>query len=126
MSFAALLVHQLALVVPATTGLDDEYGHPEAADPTVTLLRGMAQPRTAREVALMSQAGAEISDWVIFLEPRDIPAGAWITDADDTGILAGGRRFDIRGVRPHEYGSVPHLELDCRLVGSTETPEAGS
>lgn len=121
MSFAALLVHPLAIVEPAY-GSDDEYGQPSAGTPTVTLVRGMVQPRSAREVVLASQAGAEISDHVVFLRPRRIATGAYIADADASGVLAGGRRFDITGIRSFEFGSAPHLEVDCRLVGSTEGP----
>lgn len=126
MSFASLLRHPLAIVSPNAGVTDDEYGHPVAEDPTVVLVRGMVQPRTAREIALTSQAGAELSDHVIFLRPRQIPAGSWITDADADGIRAGGRRFDITGVRSFEFGTQPHLEVDVRLVGSTEGPTVGS
>lgn len=125
MTFASLLVHPLAIVSP-TAGADDDYGLPAAGTPDVDLVMGMVQPRTAREMALVSQAGAEISDHTIFLLPRLIPQGAYITDADGSGILAGGRRFDVQGVRSIEFGSSPHLEVDCRLVGSTEGPAVGS
>lgn len=126
MSFAALLVHPLAIVEPVYQVTDDDYGQPERDDPAVSLVRGMVQPKTAREIALTSQAGAELSDHVIFLQPRRIAAGAWIADADADGVLAGGRRFDITGVRSIEFGSAPHLEVDARLVGSTEGPTVGS
>jgi hypothetical protein len=125
-SFAALLVHPLAIVEPVYQVTDDDYGQPERDDPAVSLVRGMVQPKTAREIALTSQAGAELSDHVIFLQPRRIAAGAWIADADADGVLAGGRRFDITGVRSIEFGSAPHLEVDARLVGSTEGPTVGS
>jgi hypothetical protein len=125
-SFAALLVHPLAIVEPVYQVTDDDYGQPERDDPAVSLVRGMVQPKTAREIALTSQAGAELSDHVIFLQPRRIAAGAWIADADADGVLAGGRRFDITGVRSSEVGSAPHLEVDARLVGSTEGPTVGS
>lgn len=126
MTYASLLTHPLAIVSPAYEVTDDDYGQPEAAEPTVTVVNGLVQPRTARELALVSQAGAEVSDHVIFLAPREIPAGSWIADADGSGVLAGGRRFDITGVRSYEYGRAPHLEVDCRLVGATEGPGVGS
>jgi hypothetical protein len=126
MSFAALLVHSLAIVEPVYEATDDDYGQPEADDPAVSLVQGMVQPKTAREMALTSQAGAELSDHTIFLLPRRIAAGAWIGDADTDGVLAGGRRFDITGIRSIEFGSVPHLEVDAHLVGSTEGPTVGS
>lgn len=126
MSFAALLIHPLAIVEPVYEVTDDEYGQPSPDDPSVSLVQGMVQPKTAREMALTSQAGAELSDHVIFLLPRRIAAGAWIADADADGVLAGGRRFDVTGIRSIEFGSVPHLEVDARLVGSTEGPTVGS
>lgn len=126
MSFAALLVHPLAIVSPIYQVTDDEYGQPSPDTPGVALVRGMVQPKTAREIALTSQAGAELSDHTIFLLPQRIAAGAWIADADDSGVLSGGRRFDVTGVRSIEFGSVPHLEVDARLVGSTEGPAVGS
>lgn len=126
MSLASLLTHRLALVAPVNAGTDDDYGQPERDAPTVTLAWGMVQPRSGREALHTLDAGAELSDHVIFLLPRQIPAGAWITDADESGILAGGRRFDIDAVRSFGFGSAAHLEVDCRLIGSTEGPEVGS
>jgi hypothetical protein len=125
-TFASLLVHPLAIVSPTYAVSDDDFGQPVQEDPTVMLVRGMVQPRTAREVDQTLHAGAELSDHIIFLAPRRIPAGSWITDADTDGILAGGRRFDIVGVRSFEFGTAPHLEVDCRLVGGTEGPRVGS
>ena len=119
MSFAGLLVHPLAIVTPATPDPDsvDGYGHPIAGTPTVQLVNGMVQPKTARELALASQGGAEVGDHTIYLLPRRINAAAYIRDQPDAG-----RRFDIIGIRSFEFGSAPHLEVDCRLVGSTEGP----
>jgi hypothetical protein len=124
MTFAGLLVHPLAIVTPTTPDPDDvdEYGHPVAGGPTTVLVSGMVQPKSARELALASQGGAEVSDHTIFLLPRQLSSAAHIADADGSGELAGGRRFEIDGIRSFEFGSVPHLEVDCRLVGSTEGP----
>lgn len=119
MSFAGLLVHPLAIVTPAaaTPTSDDEYGQPVAGTPDVDLVNGMVQPKTAREIAQVNQAGAEFSDHTIFLLPRHIANAAYIRDQPDAG-----RRFDIIGIRSFEFGSVPHLEVDVKLVGSTEGP----
>jgi len=127
LSFASLLVHPLALISPTTPDPDDvdERGHPLPGTPTVTLLNGMVQPKTAQQSAFEAQAtgqaGAEISTHVIFLLPRQIPPGSWLRDEPDAG-----RRFDITGVRSFGFGSVPHLEVDVKLVGTTEGPEVGS
>jgi hypothetical protein len=132
-SYAARLVHRLALVAPSSAPDDpevaadlDDHGHVVMGEPTVTLLRGLVQPRRAEEVAAISQAGVELSDHVIYLDSRVIPPGAYLADADASGIVSGGRRFDIVGVRSFEYGRTPHLEVDVRLVGRTEGPALGS
>lgn len=110
MSFRSRLVHSLAIVTP-TPGAEDAYGHATAGTPSVALVAGLVQPRSAREVALSSQSGAEVSTHVVYLEPRAIAAGAWIRfDPDD------GRRLDITGVRSLEFGGAPHLEVDARMV----------
>jgi hypothetical protein len=118
-SFAGLLVHPLAIVTPVIPDPDnvDEYGQPVQTTPDVDQVMGMVQPKTAREIAQVNQAGAEFSDHTIFLLPRRIPGDAWIRDDPDAG-----RRFDIVGVRSFEFGSAPHLEVDVKLVGSTEGP----
>lgn len=119
MSYAGLLTHPLALVTPTVPDEDDvdERGQPREGTPTVELVHGLVQPKTAREVAASHEAGAQLSDHTIFLLPRRIAAGAYLRDQPDSG-----RRFDITGVRSFEYGSQPHLEVDCKLVGSPEGP----
>ncbi len=119
MSFAGLLVHPLAIVTPiaASPASDDEYGQPTAGTPDVDVVRGMVQPKSAREIAQANQAGAEIGDFTIFLLPRQLDPAAYIRDNPDRG-----RRFDIVGIRSFEFGSQPHLEVDCKLVGSPEGP----
>jgi hypothetical protein len=110
MSLRARLVHPLAIVTP-TAGTADAYGHATAGTPTVELVAGLVQPRSAREVELSSQAGAEVSTHVVFLEPRALSPSAWIRfDPDD------GRRFDVTGVRDYAFGRTPHLEVDVRMV----------
>lgn len=132
MAFASLLAHRLAIVTPVVFGDPtdaddlDTYGQPQADAPTVSLVRGLVQPKSAREMAMTTQAGTEVSDHTIFLLPRQLSGAAYIADADDLGVLAGGRRFHITGVRSFEFGRSPHLEVDCRLVGSTEGPTVGS
>lgn len=123
MSFASLLTHSLAIVTPTTPDPDNvtEWGQPVAGTPTTEQVKGLVEPRTATEVALTTQGGAPVSDHTIFLLPRPLSAAAYIRDDPDTG-----RRFEITGIRSFEYGSAPHLEVDCRLVGSTEGPQVGS
>jgi len=105
-SFAELLSHPLSLVTPTFSTVGGETLQTGTANVSVD---GLVQPRTAEEIAALSQAGAEVSTHVVFLEPRDIASGTWITDAD-------GRRYDITGVRSFDFGSSPHLEVDVRLI----------
>lgn len=128
MSYGSLLVHPLAIVTPGAVGDPavsanlDEYGQPIAATPSVVLVQGMVQPRSSKEVLATDSAGPEIGSHVIFLLPRKVSATAYIIDADGSGPLAGGRRFQIIGIRSYEFGSQPHLEIDARIVGTTEGP----
>ena len=70
------LVHALAVVSPTVDGTLDDYGQPVAGEPVVELVHGLLQPRTAREVAMDSQAnrlsagGFEISSVTRLLQPR--------------------------------------------------------
>lgn len=127
MSFASLLTHPLAIVTPTRPdpGDVDERGHAELGPDAVVLVNGLVQPKTysgsATEAEASHQAGVELSTHTVFLLPRSIGAGAWIRDHPDRG-----RRFDITGIRSYEFGTVPHLEVDVKLVGSTEGPGAGS
>lgn len=131
MSFTGRLIHRLAIVVdgagdPEDPNDLDAYGHAEANPPVETLVWGLVQPRTVEELRTVSQAGPEIGDHVVFLEPRNLPASAYLVDADEDGALPTGRRFDIVGVRDFAFGRTPHLEVDVRLIGRSEAPSTGS
>ena len=127
MSFASLLTHPLAIVTPSRPDPDDvdERGHALPGPDAVVLVNGLIQPKTgvnsAVEAVASHQAGVEISTHTVFLLPRSIEAGAYIRDQPDRG-----RRFDITGIRSYEMGTVPHLEVDVKLIGSTEGPGVGS
>lgn len=113
------LIHTLALVTPTDSGAEDEYGQPVAGDPVTVTLAGLVQPKTAREMALASEAGAQVADHVIFLARRDIDPGAWIRFDPDNGD-----RYEITGIRDFDFGRDPHLEIDARrLTGGDLTPE---
>src|SRR5512144_2422479 len=107
------LIHSLTIVTPSTTGAVDEYGQPVAGDPTTVNVPGLIQPKTAREIALISQAGAQLSDHVVFLQPQALSNAAYIrTNPDD------GDRFEIVGIRYFNFGRDPHLEVDCKRLRS--------
>lgn len=117
MSFSARLVHELTLSIPHRAADPDEYGQPVATAVEEVTLRGLVQPKDVQEIALVSQAGAEIGDHTVYLLPREIPTGAWLTNER-------GERLDVRGVKRFDFGRTPHLELDVRLVRSE--PETSS
>lgn len=120
-AFGSKLIHRLAIVTPVDTGSEDVYGQPVAGTPDIEYVDGLVQPKTAREVALVSQSGAPYSDHTIFLADRVVSQSAYIRDDPDNG-----RRFEIVGIRSYEFGIAPHLEVDARLVGSPLGPTVGS
>lgn len=118
MSFAARLVHELTHVaVPLDPDVLDDRGQPTAGTPVTTSIRGLVQPRTAREMADSRSAGSEIADHVIFLAPMTLSA--------QDHFLYGTDRLDIVGIRRFEYGRTPHLEVDAQRV-TPALVEAGS
>jgi len=113
MSFAARLIHNLAIVTPTDdVGEDtDDYGQPIPGVPTIVLVRGLIQPKTTREVALISQGGPALSDHTIFLLPQALSTLAYIRYEPDDGD-----RFQVVGVRYFNFGRSPHLEVDAKRV----------
>ena len=125
MSFDDLLIHSLTVkrMTPILDELDegldldegvtldgtpDEYGQPTSAEVTVATVKGLIQPRRAREVALASQAGAAIGEHVAYLRPLSgLTTANWIE--------AGGVRYDIVSVGD-AAGQGHHLELGLRRV----------
>lgn len=108
MSFAARLIHDLTHVVTPGTGADDDYGQPGAGTPVTASVRGLVQPKSARELADTRSAGAALGDHVIFLAPMTL------TEADH--FLYGDDRLEIVGIRRYEFGRTPHLEVDARRI----------
>jgi hypothetical protein len=123
------LNHVVHLERDETTGTEDDYGHAVTAPATGEDFRANIQPKSAREVALLSQAGAAIGDWTIFTLPRLIvPADKVIHDSSTCPVAEAAdlpdATFELTGVR-NAAGLGHHLEIDARLVGSP-TAVAGS
>lgn len=109
MPIASRLVHHLA-IERVTDGTRDEYGVPDQTWALLTLVRGLIQPKTAVEVAQLTQGGAVASTDTIYLLPTDVTESDRIRfDPDD------GRRYQVVGVRD-AAGLGHHLELDATLV----------
>jgi hypothetical protein len=108
MSFDDRLLHTLTVRRNVPTGSYDDYGQAVTAPWTVATVRGLIQPRSAREVALASQGGVTIGEHVGYL--RVIPG---LTAAD--WVEHDGVRFDI--VTISDAGGIGHhLELGLRKV----------
>jgi hypothetical protein len=87
------MVHPLAIVTPddpGTTTTSTPTASPSRARSRTALVNGMVQPKSAREVALNSQGGAEMSDHTIFLPSMHVSTAAYIRDDPDAG-----RRFEV-------------------------------
>lgn len=109
MSFDGLLIHALA-VERATSGADDEYGQPTRTYATLDTFRGRVEPKSAREVGLLSQAGAVVSDHTLYTRPRDIRESDRISFNPDDG-----RNYEITGIRD-PAGAGHHLTVDLTLI----------
>jgi hypothetical protein len=111
-AFDATLVHSLALVrTPRDSGTPDEWGQPTAGPPAVVdTFYGLIQPLSARELGLVSQAGASVSDHTLFCRPLDIRGGDYVRFEPDDG-----RRYDVITV-PDVGGQADHLECGLRMV----------
>lgn len=103
MSFDDLLRHTLVVKRLAASGSLDDYGQPVTAEATVAVVAGRIAPKSAREVALLSGAGAVIATHTGYIRPLvGLDAGCWIE--------SGGVRYDIVGL-PDAAGAGHHLEL---------------
>lgn len=92
----------------------DEYGQPiRHFDTSFATIQGLIQPKTDREVALASQAGADVGDHTIYMLRRDLTTADRLRDAD--GVV-----YEIRGIRDHNFGGLAHFAVDAVKVGSPE------
>lgn len=111
MSFDGLLLHTLTVRRMADTGAKDDYGQPVSLPTTVAAVPGLIQPRSAREVALTSQAGPAIGSHVGYLRPlAGLGTDCWIEDDRYPGV-----RFDVLSM-PDAAGQGHHLELALQAV----------
>ena len=94
----------------ATAGTVDDRGVPAQVWAALATVSGWIQPKSARELAQLSQGGPVSSTISIYLWPTDVNEDDRITYAGDT--------YQIDGIRD-EAGVNHHLKLDCHLV---ETP----
>lgn len=90
-----------------TSGSLDAYHQPTRTYSTLATVPGLIQPLSAKEIALLSQAGPVVSQHRGYITPRDI------TTADR--IVADDRTYEITGIA--DAGGVGHhLELALTLI----------
>lgn len=95
----------------AATGGKDADGHAITAETTVASdVPGLVQPRTARELAQMSQAGVVVGQHVGFMDPLDgLDTDCW--------IVLDGERYDVVWI-PDAAGLGHHLEVGLQKVAA--------
>lgn len=116
MSFDRRLIHRVAILrmVTADDGSGgpqfDDLNQPVRSEAVLATVSALAQPRSVREIAQLSQAGITVGDHVVFMRPTDITASDVLRfDPDD------GRRLQVMGVRD-AAGLGHHYEVDAQLV----------
>ena len=104
-------VHELTLerrLFDDSPAARDDYGQPAQTTSTSTV-KGLVQPRTAKEADDHRSAGASLVDHVIFLPISTVVDGA-------RALIWDGRRYEVTGMRPVRYGRLQHWEIDARLI----------
>lgn len=124
MAIGRFLNHQVSIVRMVGTLDDgdpvlDDHGQPvRSEDEIATGVAAGIQPKSAREVAAISQAGASIADHTIYLLPRIVTTADLIVHDPITcpvGQDLPPQSYRITTV-PDAVGAGHHLELDARLV----------
>ena len=67
MAFDDRLLHTLTVKRLSATGTLDDYGQPVSTETSFATVKGLIQPRTTAEVALLSQGGAVASTHIGYL-----------------------------------------------------------
>lgn len=123
MSFDSLLTHTVHIERDVTLGTEDDYGQPETTTEIGEPFKASIQPRSAREMALTTQAGAPVSDHTIFMRTRLLDtADKIVHDSSDCSVAETGDFadvvFEITGIR-NAAGLGHHLEVDANLIGAS-------
>lgn len=125
MSIDRFLTHRVSVLRRSQTTDEgepvvDDYNQPVTAETATAGVPASIQPRSAREMAALSQAGVAMSDHRIYLTPRDVRTSDVIVHDPDacpmTVDLPAGR-YEIVGV-PDAAGAGHHVEIAARLVAA--------
>jgi head-tail adaptor len=114
-----MLVHRVAIERPRSTG-EDDYGQPILEYETLDEIDALIQPKTAREVALLSQAGAELGEHTVHVYRTDLTTADRLRDITNG---ADGPVYQITGIRDYAFGGLAHFEVDARKVGAPTIAE---
>ena len=121
MSFGSRLEHTVS-IVRRTAVDEDDYGQDEFSEAVLATVKAAIQPKTEREMALSTQAGAGVSDHTLYLFPTDLVGSDYILhdqgDCPMTWDLPH-MRFEIDAIR-NAAGKGHHLEVTARAVQGTE------
>lgn len=128
MGISRFLTHRVSIVRKVAV-LDegdptyDSHGQPVFTDKAAaSLIPASIQPKRARELAAISQAGVPVADHTIYLLPVDVRTGDQIVHDEElcpmTTDLPDGT-YQVTAV-PSAAGVGHHLELDTKLVASTK------
>jgi len=91
----------------AAEGSRDDYGVPAQTWSTLATVPAWVQPKSARELAQLSQGGPVTVTHTIFLDPTDL--------SESDRIAYAGKVYEIEGIRDAAgYGH--HLEVDAHTV----------
>lgn len=119
MSFVSLLRHRADVIrqVAVTDGFGDptydERGQPITTSATIVpAWPCRIEPRSAREVAQLSQAGPVVADHIVYGQPTDLRTGDRLVATDD-------RVFEVM-VIDDAGGHGHHFEVQARRVGSDD------
>jgi hypothetical protein len=112
-------IHTLVIERPFGVDVDldatvdvDQYGQPvRTFDTTFATVKGLIQPKTDREIALASQAGADVGDHTIYMARTDITTSDRLRATD-------GSVYQVRGIRDHNFGNLAHMAIDAQRVQS--------
>lgn len=125
MPIGSRLEHRVTIVRESETGTLDDYGQPVTSAAVLATVQAAIQPRSAEEQAAVSQAGAAVSDHVIYLLPTDVTTADYISHDPVTCPMTSDlpdARFEITGV-PNAAGRGHHLEVEARLVSAPAEAE---
>lgn len=116
-------IHRLSIERP-TAATNDDYNQPSIdGHPELAATPGLIQPKTAREIALSHDAGAELADFTIYLARQDIKVQDRVRDVTDSPT---GPLYEVRGIRDFNYGGLAHLAVDARRIRSDAIEAGGS